>query len=402
MDIEKSCASLKTIDNLALAEALRGNPLNIETKLECGNTLARRALEEIGPKTVRITSPVLDGTLRGSGFFTGKDGDLVVTNVHVVADSKFTTVETNTGERFRAKIVDIDDTNDLAVLKIEGIKKDPKRSLNFADDNELKSGDPTLAVGYPANSPVAVVSDGSFIAKLPQVMLLQPTIAGNMIRKTAAFQIANPAFSADAEKYLFSPLVGMDTPLWHGNSGGPVVNEFNRVVGVATAIDPSNPYMTMAQPSSNVKELLERIAKKEQKFEFAYEDQSAYDRNRSKVLGESAAVVVVSGLLRRIAAPVLGGLAGYQSIENLRMAAEPNSFAGRGHYLAAAGEQLLGLAGGVMSLVPRTRTVGYGLAGAGLLLDLSHNFRTDTSLLKEVTRTSGEKRVPFGWGGYGL
>lgn len=400
MDFEEDCVRLKTIDNLAVFDALGDKPLDIQSRLECDDTLARRAVEEIGPKTVRVISPVALGTLSGSGFFAGKDGDLVITNSHVVADGKQTTVVTITGESFRAKIVDIDDLNDLAVLKIEGIKKDPKRSLELADDNKLKSGDPLVAIGHPARSEEIVVSEGLFIEKAPQVMLLQPHVVKNMLKATTAFQVKEPSFAKDVEKYLFAPVIGMDTPLWHGNSGGPVVNEHNRLVGVATAIDPSNPYMTMAQPSSNVKELLGRISdKKDQKFVFTYSDQSPYDRDRQTVLGTSAVEIVGAGLLRRIVAPIWGVHSALELNETLRVAAKPNSLASSGQYLAAAGEQLLGVVGGALSLAPRTRAIGYGLAGASLMLEISHQFRTDTAVLTDVSRTSGEKRLPYGWGG---
>lgn len=398
MDSPQSCVNLKTIDNMAVFDALLGKPLNIETKLECKNTLARQAIEEVAPKTVRVTSPTAEGVLGGSGFFAGRNGDLVVTNVHVVANSTNTVIETVSGERFRAKIVDIDDVNDLAVLKIEGISKDPKRALELADDNKLKNGDPVLAIGHPAGSRQPVVSDGSFIAKLPQVLLVQPNIVNGMIENAAHFQVKEPAFAEDAKNNLFATMIGMDTPLWHGNSGGPVVNERNQLVGVSTAIDPANPYMSLAQPASNVKELLRRVEdKKEHKFDFTYLDQSAYDRDKKGVLTRSASEIVAGALLRRVAAPVWGGYSGMQAIGSLKMAAG-DSFAGRGHYLAAAGEQLLGLAGGAMSLLPRTRTIGYGLAGASFALDLRHRFSADTALLKDVSRTSGEKRLPYGWG----
>ncbi|MBP9091773.1 trypsin-like peptidase domain-containing protein [bacterium] len=404
MDFEEDCVRLKTIDNLAVFDALGDKPLDIQSKLECDDTLARSAVEEIGPKTVRVISPVALGTLNGSGFFVGKDGDLVITNSHVVADGRHTTIVTNTGESFRAKIVDIDDLNDLAVLKIEGIKKDPKRSVDIADDNKLKNGDPLLALGHPARSEDLVVSEGLFIEKAPQGMLLQPHIVQNTLRATAAFQVKEPSFAKDVEKYLSSPLLGMDTPLWHGNSGGPVVDEYNRLVGVATAIDPSNPYMTMAQPSSNVKALLDRIDhkdgdKRDQKFVFTYTEQSPYDRDRQTVLGTSAVEIVAAGLLRRFVAPIWGAESAYALSESLPMAAKPNTFVGSGHYLAAAGEQLLGVAGGALSLAPRTRAIGYGLAGASLMLEISHQFRADTAVLTDVSRTSGEKRLPYGWGG---
>lgn len=411
MDTDESCVRLNTIDNLAVFDALGDKPLDIQSKLECDDTLARRAVEEIGPKTVRFISPVALGTLSGSGFFAGKDGDLVITNSHVVADGLHTTVVTNTGERFRAKIIDIDDLNDLAVLKIEGIKKDPKRSVEMADDNNLKNGDPLVAIGHPARSEDIVVSEGLFIEKAPQVTLLQPHVVKNMLRATAAFQLKEPTFAADAETALFTPVIGMDTPLWHGNSGGPVVNEHNRLVGVATAIDPSNPYMTMAQPSSNVKALLGRVDlkndhkgddKKDHKFVFTYTEQSAYNRDPQTVLGVSAVEILGAGLLRRIAAPIWGVHSAIELNESLRKAAKPNTFAGSGQYLADAGEQLLGLAGGAMSLIPRTRAIGYGLAGASLMLDISHQFRADTAVLTDVSRTSGEKRLPYGWGGKAL
>lgn len=404
MDSEKSCVNLKTIDNLAVFDALAGKPLPFENKLECDDTQARRAVEEIGPKTVRVFSPQRMDTHRGTGFFAGKDGDLVITNSHVIADGRHTMVETTTGEVFRAKIVDIDDINDLAVLKIEGIKKDSKRSVEFVDDNDLKSGDPLLALGHPAGSNPVVVSEGLFIEKAPQVMMLQPHIVQNMLMKTTDFQVKEPTFAEDAEKSLFTTVIGMDTPLWKGNSGGPVINEHNRVAGVATAIDPSNPYMSFAQPSSKVKELLARVDhsrdhKKDHKFEFTYTDQSPYDRDRQLVLSTSAIEFAAAGLLRRVVAPIWGVHSAFQLNESLRMAAKPNNFAGSGHYLANAGEQILGVAGGAMSLIPRTRAIGYGLAGASLLLDISHQYRVDTSVLKDISRTSGEKRLPYGWGG---
>ena len=57
---------------MAVFDALLGKPLNIETKLECKNTLARQAIEEVAPKTVRVTSPTAEGVLGGSGFFAGR------------------------------------------------------------------------------------------------------------------------------------------------------------------------------------------------------------------------------------------------------------------------------------------------------------------------------------------
>lgn len=53
----------------------------------------------------------------GSGFIVSDDG-LIVTNAHVVADKNRVKVELRNGESYDAKITDIDERSDIALLKI--------------------------------------------------------------------------------------------------------------------------------------------------------------------------------------------------------------------------------------------------------------------------------------------
>lgn len=53
----------------------------------------------------------------GSGFIVSDDG-LIVTNAHVVADKTRVKVELKNGQSYDAKITDIDERSDIALLKI--------------------------------------------------------------------------------------------------------------------------------------------------------------------------------------------------------------------------------------------------------------------------------------------
>jgi len=396
MAADRGCINLPTIDNDATYDAMLGKGLHVSTKLECGQTLARHALEELGPKSVLVQVSTDHGGARGSGFFVGKDGDMIITNAHVVADAREANVETVSGEVFGTRIVDLDEINDLAVLKVVGIKKDPHRSVSFGDDTKLKSGDPLLAVGHPGGNEAPVVSDGSYIENGPIVLHLQSDNARRLMESAANFSAHNPSYAKDAKDNLFADQIGMDTPLWHGSSGGAVANEHNKVVGVSVAIDAENPYMSMAVPISRATDLLNR---KQPKFNFVYESQSEFNRAPVSTTVVDAIELGAAYGLRKFAAPVLGAVNGLEAYDNLSLASQKDIFRSRTKYLEAAGENIVGAVGGVMSLIPRTRAIGFGLVGAKLLLDVGRDFLPDTAIIKEVKRTDGDQRLPFGWDG---
>jgi len=394
MAADRHCITLQTIDNDATAAALQGKDLVVKDQLECGNTLARQALEELGPKTVLVHTLRDKTSGRGSGFFTGKDGDLVVTNSHVVADGKQTIVETLSGEVFPTKVIDVDDINDLAVLQVVGIKKDPSRAVVFGDDSKLKNGDPMLAVGHPGGNVAPVVSDGSFIEQKPFALQFQTEHSKRLLEGAAIFGEDNPTYAQDARDKTLASKLGMDTAVWHGSSGGAIVDEHHKVVGVTMAMDDENPYLSLAVPASKVTELLNR---KTPKFSFVYEGQSQFDRD--PVVTTLADSLTLGGAyaLRKYAAPVLGLADGISAYSNLTTAAKNDTYRSPWHYLERGAEGLIGAAGGVMSLIPRTRALGFGLVGAKLLLDVGRDFVPDTYIMKDMTRTNGDTRSPLGW-----
>ncbi|HEU0203572.1 MAG TPA: trypsin-like peptidase domain-containing protein, partial [Burkholderiaceae bacterium] len=96
-----------------------------------------------------FTVPPLRGEVpfhrQGSGFIVGADG-LILTNAHVVRDASEVTVKLHDRREYRAKVVGVDPTTDVAVLKI-GAHNLPV--VSTGDPQRLEVGDHVLAIGAP-------------------------------------------------------------------------------------------------------------------------------------------------------------------------------------------------------------------------------------------------------------
>ena len=144
------------------------------------------------------------GTSTGTGFIITEDG-YVVTNYHVVQDSRAVYVTTHNDEKYPAVLVGHDSTNDVAVLKVETEKKLPYATLGSS--NDLAVGDQVVAIGNPLGDLTATLTVGYVSAKDRDVTTEGATI--NMIQTDAAIN--------------------------SGNSGGPLFNMKGEVVGITTA-----------------------------------------------------------------------------------------------------------------------------------------------------------------------
>lgn len=144
---------------------------------------------------------------QGSGVLISPDG-FVLTNHHVVGRSSQTEVRFRTGEVARAEVVGSDAPTDLAVLRVGGSVTD---YLSFAHEEPLEVGAPVVAIGDPFRF------EGS--VSFGVVSALGRTLAapgGGMLEN----------------------LVQTDAAVNPGNSGGPLVDAWGRVVGVTTAVVP--------------------------------------------------------------------------------------------------------------------------------------------------------------------
>lgn len=183
-------------------------PPRNEDILDAYSDAVVNAVEAVGPTVVRVLPIVPEGYIagEGSGFFVSGDG-LVMTNRHVVAGvSKFNII-TADGRGLTARPVGEDADTDIALLKLDQPIRTPFARL--ADSKRLRRGQLVIAIGAPLGFEATVTTG--------VVSALGRSIRGERGR-------------------LMEDLIQTDAALNPGNSGGPLVNAYGEVVGVATAV----------------------------------------------------------------------------------------------------------------------------------------------------------------------
>ena len=141
-------------------------------------------------------------TAYGSAFFISKDGYLL-TNRHVIDDASRIPITFNDRRELDATLVGSDERTDIALLKVNGASFP---ELKIGDSNQLKVGEPVLAIGSPFGFDYSA-SAGIVSAK-----------SRNMSGETSV------------------PFIQTDAALNPGNSGGPLFNQRGEVVGVNSRI----------------------------------------------------------------------------------------------------------------------------------------------------------------------
>lgn len=173
--------------------------------------------------------PVSQEASIGTGFVIEKD--TIVTNRHVVADTKASyTVVNNDGNRYPVLQVSRDPLNDLAILKIENGNFPV---LTMGDSDVIKVGQTVIAIGNALGRFANTVTKG--------------VVSGIGRGITAS--------SGLGQYQQIEDVIQTDAALNPGNSGGPLLNLSGQVIGVNVAIGQGTENIGFAIPVNYVKEL---------------------------------------------------------------------------------------------------------------------------------------------------
>src|SRR5438874_3777505 len=148
----------------------------------------------------------------GSGFIVRGDG-AILTNAHVVAGATRISVALKDGTSYPARLVGIDEANDLAVLKIEA-KNLPVAPLGSS--TSLMIGEWAIAIGNPY---------GFILANT------EPSVTVGVVSGTGR-NLAGQSEGAG----VYVDMIQTDASINPGNSGGPLVNAVGEVIGVNSSI----------------------------------------------------------------------------------------------------------------------------------------------------------------------
>ena len=167
----------------------------------------------------------------GSGFIINADGE-ILTNNHVVRGSRQLTVTLHDKKVYKAKVLDLDSRNDLALLKIEAGHKLP--TLPLGNSGALVVGQKVLAIGNPFG------------------------FGGTLT--TGIVSSLDRSIQTEENRRL-EGMIQTDAAINPGNSGGPLLDSRGTVIGINTAIygAQGNIGIGFATPINRAKAMLEEI-----------------------------------------------------------------------------------------------------------------------------------------------
>lgn len=163
----------------------------------------------------------------GSGFLINDEG-FILTNFHVISGSSKIQVTLSDQSQYYATALDIDRSDDLALIKINPKKKLP--FLRLGDSEHLQVGQKVLAIGDPFG--------------------LEGTLTTGVVSSIGR------SIDGENERRL-EGMIQTDAAINGGNSGGPLLDSSAAVIGINTAIlGSTNIGIGFALPINRAKALL--------------------------------------------------------------------------------------------------------------------------------------------------
>jgi S1-C subfamily serine protease len=194
-------------DHVVVIEAATPAPLDNDEE----NNVA--VYKRVLPSVVNITSRAVEFDFfygpvpaegQGSGFILDKEGH-ILTNYHVVENAQQVEVTLANKKKYKAKIIGLDKSHDLAVIQITAPEVVP---VTLADSKALQVGQKVYAIGNPFG--------------------LNGTMTRGII--SSIRPVRGP------EGNYVDEAIQTDAAINPGNSGGPLLNSRGDVIGINTFI----------------------------------------------------------------------------------------------------------------------------------------------------------------------
>jgi S1-C subfamily serine protease len=165
---------------------------------------------ELGVVSISVTktSSYGDAASFGSGFVFDKKGH-IITNNHVVENTKKISVTFVDGKSYNAEIIGTDPYADIAVIKID-VDSKQFSPLPIGDSSLLRVGEQVAAIGNPFGLSGSMTS--GIVSQLGRLLPVQ------------------------GSSFSIPDVIQTDAAINPGNSGGPLLNMQGEVVGINTAI----------------------------------------------------------------------------------------------------------------------------------------------------------------------
>jgi S1-C subfamily serine protease len=141
---------------------------------------------------------------QGSGFVIDKEGH-ILTNYHVIAEARQVEVTLHNRKKYKATIVGVDKSHDLAIVQIKAPDLQP---MTLGDSANLQVGQKVYAIGNPFG------------------------FAGTLTRGI----VSSIREVHEPDGLVIEEAIQTDAAINPGNSGGPLLNGHGEVIGINTMI----------------------------------------------------------------------------------------------------------------------------------------------------------------------
>lgn len=168
----------------------------------------------------------------GSGVVLTADG-YILTNRHVVDDSRSLTVAFADGRELPATIIRISDVTDLALIKVDATGL---AAAAIGDSAALAVGQTAIAIGSPLGTYTETVTRG---------------IVSGLDREITVTD------QATRRQMTLRGLIQTDAAINRGNSGGPLLDRGGNVIGINTAVASSAEGLGFAIPIAAANDLID-------------------------------------------------------------------------------------------------------------------------------------------------
>src|SRR5262249_23874986 len=154
----------------------------------------------------------------GTGMVLSSDG-LVLTNNHVIKGSTRVVAQlVSNGRKYTARVLGTDNSHDVALLRLAGASG--LRTVQTSDSNQVKLGDPVVALGNAGGGGGAPTVTSGTITNLHRSITASDAGSGTSERLTNMFQT--------------------NAPISEGDSGGALANAAGQVIAMNTAANSQN------------------------------------------------------------------------------------------------------------------------------------------------------------------
>lgn len=173
----------------------------------------------------------------GTGFILNENG-YIVTNNHVISGANLIKVSFPDGSRTDGFLIQTDPDMDVALIRVFTSKK--LKPVKWADSDDVSQGDIVYAIGSPLGNEFSISSG-----------IISHTKRFGLLKKTS--------------------LIQSDVAINQGNSGGPLFNEYGKLIGVNVAIiskSGGSHGISLSIPSNTAKRTIEKFLIKGKKPEY--------------------------------------------------------------------------------------------------------------------------------------